>query len=338
MALLATGATPAEREPYLALGQRQYSEGNFEEAVFSLDTAVRRLAARPGEDRGLSTAYLLLGAAYLGLDQETLARAKFRRALGLDPQLTAQAEEFPPRVIKVLEEVRLELTAAKRRRGARKLLVVGGLGAVGAVGAGVAFGGHAPENRAPSGSIGVALEGQAIAGVTDVEFGATGADPDGDPITFSWDFGDGGTASGPSVTHVFTREGTLVVTLTVTDAAGLSGTSTLSVSSRSLNGVWCAPDCCADGSRNDYSDYQCVQTGSDIDCPRLSSTATPNVERWTGSLASPRSIDLQVFRPARREPASFGCRGEVTADLDSIRCVRPDGQLNWLNRGTARCQ
>lgn len=40
--------------------------------------------------------------------------------------------------------------------------------------------------------------------------------------TFAWDFGDGSSASGPVVTHVFSQIGNYTVTLTVTDGGGAS--------------------------------------------------------------------------------------------------------------------
>lgn len=43
-------------------------------------------------------------------------------------------------------------------------------------------------------------------------------------ITYAWSFDDGGTAAGPSVTHVFGTPGAHTATLTVTDACGLAGT------------------------------------------------------------------------------------------------------------------
>jgi PKD repeat protein len=42
-------------------------------------------------------------------------------------------------------------------------------------------------------------------------------------ISYRWDFGDGATGSGISVSHKYTREGTFNVNLTVTDNAGLKG-------------------------------------------------------------------------------------------------------------------
>jgi hypothetical protein len=43
------------------------------------------------------------------------------------------------------------------------------------------------------------------------------ADPDGDPLTFRWDFGDGQHASGPSSSHVYATPGHYAVTLNMSD-------------------------------------------------------------------------------------------------------------------------
>ncbi len=52
--------------------------------------------------------------------------------------------------------------------------------------------------------------------------GAASADPNGVIAKFAWNFGDGATATGPAVTHTFSRAATYPVTLTVTDDRGLS--------------------------------------------------------------------------------------------------------------------
>lgn len=53
---------------------------------------------------------------------------------------------------------------------------------------------------------------------------AASTDPDGDPLTYSWSFGDGGRGGAAQLAHVFAAAGSWEVTLTVADGRG--GTST----------------------------------------------------------------------------------------------------------------
>ncbi|UCC58360.1 MAG: PKD domain-containing protein [Candidatus Bathyarchaeum sp.] len=50
-------------------------------------------------------------------------------------------------------------------------------------------------------------------------------DADGSIVSYFWDFGDGDTASGVSVSHLYLDYGTYIVTLTVTDDDGATGTA-----------------------------------------------------------------------------------------------------------------
>ncbi|MHC4472340.1 MAG: PKD domain-containing protein, partial [Planctomycetota bacterium] len=50
-----------------------------------------------------------------------------------------------------------------------------------------------------------------------VDFSVTASDDDGDTLSYSWNFGDGGTATGASPTHVYTASGEFDVTVTVSD-------------------------------------------------------------------------------------------------------------------------
>lgn len=57
-------------------------------------------------------------------------------------------------------------------------------------------------------------------------FDATASsDPDGDPLTHTWDFGDDTTASGATTTHTFTSPGQHTVTLTVDDGTDTAETT-----------------------------------------------------------------------------------------------------------------
>ena len=52
----------------------------------------------------------------------------------------------------------------------------------------------------------------------DVTFSSTGtSDPEGDPLSYSWAFGDGGTSTQSNPTHTYTASGQYTATLTVSD-------------------------------------------------------------------------------------------------------------------------
>ncbi|MCM3778117.1 PKD domain-containing protein [Microbacterium hydrocarbonoxydans] len=79
-------------------------------------------------------------------------------------------------------------------------------------------------NVAPTASIGA----PSVNGL-DVAFAGTGADSDGTIGSYAWDFGDGTTGSGASVSKSYTAAGTYTVTLTVTDDDGATGSTTAQV-------------------------------------------------------------------------------------------------------------
>ncbi|ONK11351.1 PQQ-dependent sugar dehydrogenase [Streptomyces sp. MP131-18] len=63
-----------------------------------------------------------------------------------------------------------------------------------------------------------------------VTFSAEGSnDPDGDEISYSWDFGDGNTSTEPNPSHTYEEDGTYTAELTVTDAGGLTGSASVPI-------------------------------------------------------------------------------------------------------------
>ena len=52
------------------------------------------------------------------------------------------------------------------------------------------------------------------------------SDPDGDTLTYSWDFGDGAVAKGKTAQHTYNKAGEYVVILTVSDPSGAEGRAT----------------------------------------------------------------------------------------------------------------
>ena len=81
-----------------------------------------------------------------------------------------------------------------------------------------------PMNVAPTANPGGPYTGEP--GVAVVFDGSMSSDPNGDPITFAWDFGDGSMGSGTTPSHIFTADGSYAISLTVTDDLGASSTAT----------------------------------------------------------------------------------------------------------------
>lgn len=59
--------------------------------------------------------------------------------------------------------------------------------------------------------------------------GSASYDPDGDMLTYLWDFGDGATGTGPTPTHAYATSGTHTVTLVVNDGKANSPPATTTV-------------------------------------------------------------------------------------------------------------
>ena len=99
-------------------------------------------------------------------------------------------------------------------------------------------------NQAPTAKAGSSfstLEG------TPVQFDGGGSkDVDGDPLTYTWTFGDGTTGAGRMPIHTYTTAGSFTVKLTVDDGLGGTATDTLSVQVSNVapslaNTAWKAP-------------------------------------------------------------------------------------------------
>jgi outer membrane protein OmpA-like peptidoglycan-associated protein len=86
-----------------------------------------------------------------------------------------------------------------------------------------------PANRPPRARLAAPAESEINTAVA--LSGAGSNDPDGDALTYRWDFGDGTTTSGttPTTTHPYARPGNYTVRLTVDDGRGGTDTTTATV-------------------------------------------------------------------------------------------------------------
>ena len=82
-------------------------------------------------------------------------------------------------------------------------------------------------NQAPA----VQIAADRVAGTAPlrVRFSSAGSDPDGDALSYAWDFGDGGKAGGAKAEHTYTAPGTYTARVTVTDGGGRTGTATTTI-------------------------------------------------------------------------------------------------------------
>lgn len=154
--------TAEVQDPDLMQGITLVREGDFEAAVLRLDEAVRRLSVGPRSDKELAAAYLYLGIAYLELDQELSARARFKEAAALDQDLRLDPRAFSPQVIRFFEAARQEVEATskaaaaesrrKRHVPALPLALAGGAAAAGVAiaGSGGGAGGAATTTLPPT--------------------------------------------------------------------------------------------------------------------------------------------------------------------------------------------
>lgn len=94
------------------------------------------------------------------------------------------------------------------------------------------------ENNPPQAAVSASPTSGTVPLIVSFDAGAS-TDPDGDALAYSWDFGDGTTATGEVVQHTYTQAGSFTVVLTVTDGEGGSDTASISIAATSGDNEEC---------------------------------------------------------------------------------------------------
>jgi len=189
--------------------------------------------------------------------------------------------------------------------------------------------GRGPEsNQPPTVTIAATPAGRPIVGVTTMTFSATGTDPDGDGLTFTWDLGDGVTRSGPMASRLFATEGSFAASVTASDGRGGTTTARTTVAAGSLSGTWTplmngVPLDSAELSQEGTTLYGAVDAGC---CKHT----------FAGEIVHPRTVTL-LFRFSGCKKRDLPFTGTVSAALDRIdttgaNCNVPQTRFAFVRR------
>lgn len=189
-----------------------------------------------------------------------------------------------------------------------------GLVLLGAVGGGC--GSVTAPNAPPTAALAIAPPGPALASVTVVIFNASGSDPEGDPLSFAWDFGDGASGTGTTATHVYEKEGVFQVVLMASDRRGGTTMARGSVTARTLNGRWTPLQNGVPGI-----EAQITQAGRTFSGWAQNSCCRHS---FTGTLSEPRQLTLVMH--------FSGCPGESRTFAGSL-----DEALNRIDASGPNC-
>jgi hypothetical protein len=161
-----------------------------------------------------------------------------------------------------------------------------------------------------------------VTGIRDVTLIALQANGGAPGLTYTWDFGDGTTDTGISVSHAFTRNGTIPVRVRAV-GSGSDVTVSTSVTIGSLDGVWRMENSCCTtrlfitqrGSSLDGQWQITFPPGSPFGGP-----ADTTRTGLSGTLTNPFSVVLMQLGECLRVAT-----GSVSSDLKTITAIAVPG-------------
>jgi PKD repeat protein len=128
---------------------------------------------------------------------------------------------------------------------------------------------------------------------------AASNDPDGDPLGYTWDFGDGTTAGGLRPTHSYTGPGDFTARLTVTDTFGLNSSVTKKIHANgtptisSIAAQTVAEDTSTGPINFTVGDLETAATNLTVTARSSNSSLVPNANMTLAGSASNRTVTIQ---------------------------------------------
>lgn len=143
-------------------------------------------------------------------------------------------------------------------------------------------------------------------------FNATATDPGNDPLTYTWDFGDGSEPLiGQNVSHQFINNGIYIITLTAIDSEGAATTQTQNITVNNL-----APTVEAGEDQMLYSDETIAFNGTFSD-PGLNDTHTLTWDFGDGTIIT------NTLNPTHHY-ATFGTYNVTFTVIDNLGAISND--------------
>lgn len=204
----------------------------------------------------------------------------------------------------------------------KKILIGAGALAVGGIAIAASSGGE-PVNTPPVGGVvTVSPTGIGVAALTSFTFNSTGAtDADADPLTYTWNFGDGSSGTGQSVTHVYNTAGSFQASVTVSDGkAAATVTAASAVRVKDVTGTWINTRGKSGVPEGIIRKLVITQNGTSFTGAYTNSEVPRTTGTATGTLSAPRNVSFAA--PLLDVPFNF------TGTID-------EEVVKWEGRGNA---
>src|SRR5262245_4617020 len=152
--------------------------------------------------------------------------------------------------------------------------------------------------------------GIALVGATSVDIAVRGSDPDGDTLTYTWEFGDGETVAntGAGVSHIFQQAGDVGVSVTVRDGKGGQATAFTRINAQKISGTWRV-----DNARHFTISAEINHRNG----PGFNGTMSHGAT-FSGTVSHPRHITLRLSAANGLCIPSGTYNGDLNPELDSV--------------------